>query len=129
MLSQEAGSTPLMRLRSLLNSLWSSSDADSDTVDESEPIVTTERTRASLRDVRGGVSSSEMFVAALPWTGLRSDEICGVGNGIGESPRGNLKPGGGFTALGAESLELGGGDGGTVNTSSCPSRCTSRLTR
>ena len=66
MLSQEAGSTPLMRLRSLLNSLWSSSDAGSDSVDESEPMVTTERTLASLRNVRGGVSSSDMFDAVLP---------------------------------------------------------------
>ena len=66
MLSQEAGNTPLMRLRSLCNSLWSSSDAESDSVDESEPMVTAERTLASLRDVRGGVSSSDMFDTVLP---------------------------------------------------------------
>jgi hypothetical protein len=114
MLSQEAGSTPLMRLRSRCRSCWSSSGAESESVGESEPMVTAERTLAILRDVRGGVSSSDKAVMLFPWIGLMSDDICGVGNGTGENPRGSLKPCGAFAVLGAESLELGGGDGGTV---------------
>ena len=83
-------------------------------------MVTAECALANLRSVRGGVSSSDAGASTLPGTGLISDEICGVGNGMGENLRGNLKPGRAFTAAGIESFELGGGDGGTENTSSCP---------
>jgi hypothetical protein len=79
-------------------------------------MVTAERTLPILRDVRGGESSSDKVVLLLLWIGLMSDEICGVGNGTGENPRGSLKPRGAFAVLGAESLELGGGDGGTAKT-------------